>query len=250
MAVNSMPVKKAVAHGLRLVEEGANLLDIGGESTRPGAREVPVAEEYARVIPVVEELAREAGVPVSIDTRKPEIARAAYEAGATIWNDVSALTYSENSLKTAVDLGIRVVLMHAQGTPETMQDDPAYDDPVEEIRVWLRDRIEQCGRAGLSREQIIVDPGIGFGKTLDHNLALLDGLSQFQSLGCPVLLGASRKSYIGKIDEKALPDQRLGGSLATVYAAALRDIDMVRVHDVAETRQALALFSAIEGFTR
>ena len=239
-------VEQAVDHALQLAEEGADILDIGGESTRPGAEPVPLAEEYARVIPVVEKLASQTSRAISIDTRRPEIAEAAMDAGAKIWNDVSALGFSERSLVTARKLNVPVVLMHAQGTPENMQDNPRYTDVVQDIKLWLAKRIRFCEENGLPRERIIVDPGIGFGKTLEHNLAILGGLSELKDLGCPVLLGASRKSFIGVIDQGAPPDQRLGGSITAVLAGAGQGVTIFRVHDVAETRQALATYAAIK----
>lgn len=237
---------RAVAFGLKLVAEGADILDIGGESTRPGALSVCEAEEYERTIPVVTALVREAGVPISIDTRKPSIARAAYQVGAEIWNDVSALTFTPEAVTVAAELQMRVVLMHAQGNPETMQNQPRYGDPVKEVKAWLAARIAVCEEAGLGKDKLIVDPGIGFGKMLDHNLALISGLNAFVALGCPVLLGASRKRFIGEVDRRGLAADRCGGSVAALLAGAARGVRLFRVHDVAETRQALAVFWAIE----
>ncbi|MHA7873336.1 MAG: dihydropteroate synthase, partial [Hyphococcus sp.] len=185
----------AVQHGLRLAEEGADILDIGGESTRPGAEPVSVEEELTRVLPVIEQLTGKTYAALSIDTRKPEVAAAAIAAGATIWNDVSALAYSASSLETAAALSCDIVLMHAQGDPGTMQNNPHYDDIVEEIYAFLADRVESCLAAGVAEERLIIDPGIGFGKTLDHNLTLLANLDRFAGLGRPVLLGASRKRF-------------------------------------------------------
>jgi len=249
----------AVAHGLKLADEGADSLDIGGESTRPGAAPVPLDEELRRVLPVIEGLAGKTTAALSIDTRKPDVARAAVAAGATIWNDVSALTYAEDSLKTAAALGCTVVLMHAQGDPRTMQDDPRYGDVVEEVYAFLAARIDSCLKAGVGRENIIVDPGIGFGKTAEHNLALLAGLERFVKLGRPVLLGASRKRFIAALEQRdtcfraargADPggpaEGRLGGSLASVLAGFRRGVSIFRVHDVAATRQALTIACAIE----
>ncbi|MBD0426385.1 dihydropteroate synthase [Aquisalinus flavus] len=237
---------RAIEHGLQLVEEGAHILDIGGESTRPGADDVPADEEIARVVPVIEGLVSQTDASVSIDTRKPAVARAARAAGAHIWNDVSALTYAEDSLETAADLAIPIVLMHAQGDPKTMQQNPVYGDVVAEVRDWLGGRIEACGAAGIAKDRLLVDPGIGFGKTVQHNIALLAGLEHLAALGCPVLLGASRKRFISTLDRDMPADKRLGGSLAAVLAGATRGASIFRVHDVAATRQALAIFSAIE----
>jgi dihydropteroate synthase len=238
-------VDAAVEHTLQLVEDGAHILDIGGESTRPGAQEVPVEEELARTIPVIETLASKTDAQISIDTRKPAVARAAKQAGAHIWNDVSALTFAEDSLSTAVELQLQTVLMHAQGLPETMQDNPSYEDVVTDVATWLSARVEACVTAGLPLDKLIIDPGIGFGKTLDHNLALLGALDQLGKIA-PVLLGASRKSFIAAIDEGAPADQRLGGSLAAVLAGMSQGVRLFRVHDVAETRQALQVWSAID----
>ena len=235
----------AVAHGLRLAGEGAHSLDIGGESTRPGADAVPVAEELARVLPVVEGLADAGAARISIDTRKPEVAVAAVAAGATIWNDVSALAHAPDSLETAAGLDCAIVLMHAQGDPKTMQDDPHYDDVVEEVCAFLAARIEACLAAGVSEDRLIVDPGIGFGKALGHNLALMAGLDRIAALGRPVLLGASRKRFIAALDRPGPAGERLGGSIAAVLAGQARGASIFRVHDVAATRQALAVAGAI-----
>jgi len=239
-------VTHAVEHGLQMVEEGAHILDIGGESTRPGADDVPERDEIDRVVPVIEGLVKQTSATISIDTRKPTVARAAHAAGAHIWNDVSALTHADDSLQTAAELAMPVVLMHAQGDPKTMQQNPVYSDVVKEVTGWLGERIDACNTAGLSTDRLIVDPGIGFGKTVDHNLALLAGLDQLATLGCPILLGASRKRFISAIDRDMPANERLGGSIAAVLAGAVRGATFFRVHDVAATRQALATFSAIE----
>ena len=237
----------ALEHALKLVEDGADIVDIGGESTRPGAKEVSVDEEIKRVVPLIEKIRANSDVLISIDTRKPEVATAAIKAGANIWNDVSALTFSDNSLETAVKLGVPVVIMHSGGDPETMQNNPAYKDVCTDILAFLSARIGACIQAGMKRENIILDVGIGFGKTLEHNLSLLSRHSRFQALGCPVLLGASRKSLIGKIDESAVdPLSRVGGSLAIALFGAENGADIVRVHDVYETHQAFLVRAAIE----
>ena len=236
---------RAVAHGLALVEEGADVLDIGGESTRPGAELVSVEDELARVLPVIAGPAARTQTPISIDTRKPEVARAAVAAGASIWNDVAALTFSPESLETAADLGVDIVLMHAQGDPKTMQAAPRYDDVAAEVAAFLSERIDAAVAAGVDRDRLIVDPGIGFGKTLEHNLALLKNLHKFKELGRPVLLGASRKRFIAALDRDGPADDRLGGSLAAALAGRAAGVDFVRVHDVAATRQAFAVAAAI-----
>jgi dihydropteroate synthase len=237
----------AVAQAERMVRDGANLLDIGGESTRPGATPVSEAEELARVIPVVEALARRNAVPISVDTHRSAVARAAVAAGAAMWNDVSALGGDRDSLAAAAGLGCDVVLMHMQGEPATMQHDPRYDDVVGEVSTWLATRASAALDAGVERERIWLDPGIGFGKTLAHNLALIAALDRIVALGFPVLFGASRKGTIRKIDPTAGdPQDRLGGSLAFALVAARAGCAMIRVHDVRETVQALKVMSAID----
>jgi len=237
---------RAVAHGLELVAHGAELLDIGGESTRPGAEPVDAAEEIARVEPVIEGL-RAAGAPISIDTLKPEVARAAMQAGATIWNDVTSLS-GAGSLEAAAELGCGVVLMHMQGEPRTMQQAPRYEDVVAEVEAYLLARAEAAISAGVKRERIWIDPGIGFGKTLAHNLALLRRLDRLAGHGFPLVLGVSRKSFLKAIDPGALAaSDRLGGSLAAALWGARQGAAVLRVHDVRETRQALATWAAIEG---
>ena len=239
-------VEAAVAHGLRLVEQGADILDIGGESTRPGAEPVAESEELARVIPVIEGLrARWAG-PISIDAMKPAVARAAVAAGATMWNDVTALGFAPDSLATAAELGCEVVLMHMRGEPRTMQADPHYDDVVAEVADWLAMRADAAMAAGVARERIWLDPGIGFGKTATHNLALTAGLHHLAATGFPILYGASRKRTIQAIDPTATdPADRLGGSLALALEAARAGASIIRVHDVRETVQALAVQAAV-----
>ncbi len=236
----------AIEHGLTLVEEGAAILDVGGESTRPGADPVAMEDELARVLPVIKGLATQTTAVLSIDTRKPAVARACVEAGASIWNDVSALGFSEDSLSVAASLDCRIVLMHAQGDPKTMQNRPAYGDVVAEVRSELARRIDACEQGGIKRARIIADPGIGFGKTLAHNLSLLANLDQFSELGVPLLLGASRKGFIAALDRKAPVAARLGGSIAAAIAGAGRSVSIVRVHDVAATRQALSVHFAID----
>jgi len=236
----------AIVHGRRLAGEGASVSDIGGESTRPGAAPVPVAEELSRVIPVIEALAKKARVPISIDTRNGEVMRCAADAGARIINDVAALGYGTDSMRAAADSGLPVVLMHAQGDPRNMQVDPRYDDVVLDVYDWLESRIGACEAAGIGRARIIVDPGIGFGKTLHHNLALLGSLSIFHGLGCPILLGASRKSFIGRLGGGVPAVDRMPGSVAAALAGVMQGVQIVRVHDVAATRQALAVWEGAQ----
>jgi len=236
----------ALAHATRLVDEGADVLDIGGESTRPGAAPVSEAEELARVLPVIKAIREVISTPISIDTMKPAVAQAAMGAGASIWNDVTALSFDPASPAVAAALGCEVILTHMQGDPATMQTAPHYEDVVTEVREILLGRARAAMAAGVRREKIWLDPGIGFGKTLAHNLQLLAGLDRLVDLGFPVLLGASRKGFIRAIDPAgAAGDQRLGGSLAAALTGAAAGVAMVRVHDVAETVQALALARAV-----
>ena len=244
-------VQAAVDHGLRLVGQGADLLDIGGESTRPGADPVDAAEEIDRTAPVIEALRARWPGPISIDTLKPSVARAAVAAGATMWNDVTALGFAPDSLATAADFGCDVVLMHMQGEPRTMQADPRYDDVVAEVIDWLVARAEAAMAAGVARERIWLDPGLGFGKTPAHNLALTAHLNRLADTGFPVLYGASRKRTIQSIDPTATdPADRLGGSLALALEAARNGAAILRVHDVRETVQALAVQAAVAAVGR
>lgn len=234
---------EAAATARALVEEGADILDVGGESTRPGAEFVPVEMELARVVPVIEAL-KGVSAPISIDTRKAEVMRAAVRAGARVINDVSALSFDEASMGVAVETKAPVVLMHAQGDPKTMQENPAYLDALLEVYDYLEGRMADAVAAGIPRRRLVVDPGIGFGKTLDHNLRLMAGLSVFHGLGAPVLLGASRKRLIGAVSGAADPKERTPGSIAAVLAAAGQGVQIFRVHDVAATKQALDVWLA------
>jgi dihydropteroate synthase len=232
--------------GLAMLAAGADVLDLGGESTRPGAESVDEAEEIARVVPVIAALRKATKATLSIDTRKPNVARAAVAAGADVWNDVSALTFAPESIAVAAELGVPVVLMHARGDPKTMQNSPVYGDVVSEVLAFLSARIGACARFGIRLDQLILDPGIGFGKTLAHNLALIRNLGRFSALGRPILFGASRKSFIGRLDDDAPVENRLGGSVAAALWAARNGASIVRVHDVDETIQALRLWAAVE----
>ena len=238
-------VDDAVRQGRAMIVAGADVLDVGGESTRPGAQPVTVEEEISRIKPVVQALAGE-GFTVSIDTRRALVMASAIEAGASIVNDVTALTGDPDSLALASDSGLPVILMHMQGEPGTMQDNPQYDDAALEVFGYLKERVQICEAAGVKRDRIAVDPGIGFGKTLDHNLDILARLDIYRDLGCPVVLGASRKSFIGKISRGEAAKDRVSGSLAAVLNALAKGVRLFRVHDVAETRQALAVWQAIE----
>jgi dihydropteroate synthase len=235
----------AVRHGARLVDEGADVLDVGGESTRPGADPVDLEEELRRVIPVIEGLTKaRPEVPVSVDTRKPEVARAALEAGARIVNDVTA-GRDGAMLEAVADTDAGIVLMHMLGEPQTMQDDPRYDDVAAEVNEFLRERIEAAVFAGIAEERVCVDPGIGFGKNVEHNLALLRSVSALRLLGAAVMVGASRKRFIGVLTGADDPADRLEGSLAAAVLAASLGADVVRVHDVAPTVRALRVADAI-----
>ena len=239
----------AVKQALRLIDEGADIIDIGGESTRPGAAVVEIKEEIRRTVPVIKAL-REAtrdhdqDVLISIDTRKPAVAEAAILSGADIWNDVSALGFETRSAEVAAELGCPVILMHAQGTPETMQENPNYEDVVQEVLAWLRGRAEAVVAAGVDSAAITLDLGIGFGKRQEDNLALLRHLDKFRTLGFPLLMGASRKSFIGRIDGSNA-DDRLGGSIAAALWSAKAGADILRVHDVSETVQAVKVWEAM-----
>lgn len=236
----------AIAAGLAMQAAGAAILDVGGESTRPGADPVSLAEELARVIPVTEALA-EAGALVSIDTRHAEVMQAALQAGAGIVNDVTALTGDPGSLQVVCASQAPVILMHMQGEPRTMQADPTYRDAALDVFDYLEARVAACEAAGLPRARIAVDPGIGFGKNLAHNLRILEQLALYQGIGCPLLLGASRKAFIGRLSAGEAPKDRLPGSLAVALAGVARGAQFIRVHDVAETRQALSVWRAIVG---
>ncbi len=237
---------EAVDQAMRLEDEGADIIDIGGESTRPGSDPVALEDELRRVIPVVEQLGSRTSVKISIDTRKARVMREAAAAGAHILNDVSALSHDPESLAAAQATGLPVVLMHAQGDPKTMHHNPVYGDVVREVRSYLEDRIKVCVAAGVARENIAIDPGIGFGKTIDHNLALLKDLEQICALGTPVLLGVSRKRFIGTIGRVPDAVDRVAGSIAAGLAGVARGVRLLRVHDVAATRQALAVWEAVE----
>jgi len=234
----------AIDHALRLEEEGADILDIGGESTRPGADRVSLDEELRRVMPVIEGLVGRARARLSIDTRKAEVMRRAALAGVHILNDISALQHDALSLRVAAETRLPVVLMHALGDPRTMQRDPRYDNVLLDVYDALEARVEACVRAGIARQRLVVDPGIGFGKTTAHNLELLAGLSLFHALGTPVMLGASRKSFIGALTGAPDPSERVPGSVAAALSGALQGAHILRVHDVAATRQALTVWEA------
>jgi dihydropteroate synthase len=237
----------ARAHGHAMTCAGADILDIGGESTRPGSDPVPADAERARILPVIAAL-HDAGIgPISVDTRKAAVAAAALDAGAAIVNDVSALGFDPALAPVVAARGVPVCLMHAQGDPKTMQDAPAYDDVTLDVFDWLARRVAMAETAGIARTRIVVDPGIGFGKTVAHNLQLLRDIAVFHALGCAVLLGASRKRFIGVIGGGETPPDRVHGSVAVALHAVAQGVQVLRVHDVAETRQALSLHMAVTG---
>jgi dihydropteroate synthase len=235
----------AVAHGRELAEAGAEILDVGGESTRPGAVPVSAAEELRRVVPVIQALSG-SGARISVDTSKAAVAAAALDAGAEIVNDVTALRADPEIAPLCAARGATVVLMHMLGEPRTMQEDPRYDDVVAEVRAFLAERLEAAVAAGIAEERVWLDPGIGFGKTGAHNMELLRRLGELCELGRPLVIGTSRKSFIGKVDGSPA-DQRLGGTIATSVLAAAEGAAVLRVHDVAEVRQALTVAAAILG---
>ena len=235
----------AIAHGLELAAQGATILDMGGESTRPGAEVVDIKTEIARVVPVIEGLRGKAPW-ISIDTRNAATMEAAIKAGANMINDVSALTHDERSVFVAAEAKVQVVLMHAQGTPQIMQDNPSYNNVIEDIFEYLHQRILFCETQGIDEKRLSVDPGIGFGKTLVHNLAIIRKIRKFHDLNVPVMLGASRKSFIEKIGGPAAPAERVSGSVATALWARSQGVQIYRVHDVKETVQAFKVMDAIE----
>lgn len=235
--------RAAIAHARKLVDDGADFLDVGGESTRPGAAPVSLAEEMDRVLPVIEALGRD-GVPVSVDTRHAAVMRAAVAAGAAIINDVQALE-GDGALAAAAELGVPVILMHMRGEPGTMQDNPVYGDVVADVRDYLSTRVAACEGAGIARADICVDPGIGFGKTKDHNAALIAHLAETAPRGLPILLGVSRKSFVAHVSKGEPADRRLAGSLAAALAGLDAGAHILRVHDAAETAQAVAVWRAI-----
>ena len=237
-------LEAAVAHGVRLAEEGADILDVGGESTRPGANEVPLEEELRRVVPLIRRLREATSLPISVDTYKPEVMRAAVEAGAGMINDIYGLR-QEGALDAAASLGVPVVLMHMQGEPRSMQAAPQYDDVVAEVHRFLAERLFAAEMAGIPKKRMVVDPGFGFGKDTAHNLSLLAQLERFVELGVPVLAGLSRKRSIGEITGRESPRDRVAGSVAAHLIAAQRGAKLLRVHDVAATADALKVWNAV-----
>jgi len=237
-------VEQAIQQARRMVDEGAAIIDVGGESTRPGAKPVSAAEEIERVIPIIEAIARELPVVISVDTSKPEVMRAAVAAGAGLINDVRALR-EEGTLNAAAALGVPVCLMHMRGEPRSMQENPHYLDVVSEVKSFLAERVSRCIEAGIARERLLIDPGFGFGKKTEHNLALIKHLDAFLDIGLPVLVGVSRKSTIGAVLERSVAD-RLPGSLALATLACWMGARIIRAHDVAATADALKICHAVK----
>ena len=235
---------EAAEAGARMASEGAAIIDVGGESTRPGARSIWEGDEIERIVPVIRQLSA-GGAAVSVDTRKADVMTPAVEAGARMINDVSALTYDARSGEVAAAANVPIVLMHHRGAPEVMQEDPRYDDVIVEVYLWLEERISAALDAGVARENILVDPGFGFGKNVGHNLELMNGLALFHSLGCPLVIGASRKRTIGALSGEAPVERRLAGSIAFAMKAAEQGAQLIRVHDVFETVQALKVWRGL-----
>ncbi len=238
-------VEQAILRAGEMADHGIDVWDVGGESSRPGAEPVSEEEEIERVLPIIRILREFERLPISIDSRNPNVFRRAAECGASLINDITALTHQSDSLDIAAQLQRPIILMHAKGDPKTMQDAPRYNNVVLDVYDYLKARLEACSRAGISRAHCIIDPGIGFGKTREHNLAILSSLSLFHSLGCPILIGASRKSFMAKLPGGATGNTRLGGSLAVAVMAAQQGVQILRVHDTQETVQAMALLESV-----
>lgn len=237
----------AVERACRIIEEKGDIIDIGGESSRPGSEPVALKDELERVIPVVLAVRKISEIPISIDTTKAEVARQAIEAGADIINDISALRFDAQMAEAAVESGVPVILMHMRGLPKTMQVDPIYENCVAEIKDFFRERLERCRRYGIQREKIILDPGIGFGKRLEDNLAILRHIAEFKETGCPIMVGTSRKSFIGHISGGANEaEERIGGSIASALVGLMGGVDIIRVHDVAATVEAIKVWKALQ----
>jgi len=236
-------IEQAIKHGQKLAEDGADFIDIGGESTRPGSEPVSIAEEIQRVVPVIESLAKKTNIPISIDTYKSEVAEAALQVGAVIVNDISAMTFDTNMVSVIANHRASIVLMHIKGMPKTMQENPTYGNVTQEVKQFLSERIVKAKESGI--EQIIVDPGIGFGKKFEHNIQLLRELNSFSSLGYPVLVGPSRKAFIGAILNLP-PNERLEGTAAAVTVSILNGVNIIRVHDVKEMKRVAMVSDALK----
>ncbi|MCP4704487.1 MAG: dihydropteroate synthase [candidate division Zixibacteria bacterium] len=239
--------KEALSFAHKMVKDGVDIIDIGGESSRPGSDPVTVDEELKRVIPIIKKIREHSNIPISIDTTKSEVASQTISAGADIINDISALRFDSKMAEVIAENKTPVVLMHMLGIPKTMQVEPTYTDCVNEIMQFFSERIHFCLNNGIPREKIILDPGIGFGKRLNDNLTIINKIGQFKTFGCPVLLGASRKSFIGLVTgEKNHPDKRIGGSLASAITGIQNGVDIIRVHDISETVEAMKLIMALK----
>lgn len=236
---------KAIEHGLGMARDGADIIDVGGESTRPYSERLPVNEEIDRVIPVIEALSKEVRIPISIDTYRAEVARQALRAGASIINDISALRFDPHMISLAAEAKVPVILMHMKGTPANMQNNPTYDQLIPEILNFLKDALDRAVKGGIREDLTIIDPGIGFGKTFDHNLEIIKDLARFHSLKRPILLGTSRKAFIGHILDKKV-EERDTGTMATIAVAAINGAHMVRVHDVKKTIETVKVIDAIK----
>jgi dihydropteroate synthase len=237
-------LEDAVSQGMKMIGEGADMIDVGGESTRPGSDPLPIGDELSRVIPVIQSLSKKTDVPISIDTYKAEVARRALDAGAQMINDISALRFDPKMKEVASEYKVPIVLMHIKGTPKEMQKDPSYEDVIAEITEYLRQSIKIAQDAGIDREKIIIDPGIGFGKRVQDNLNVLKNLKEFSILGCPILIGCSRKSFIGRVLDLPV-EERSEGSLAALAVAVMNGANIVRVHDVKESKRVVSLIDAV-----
>jgi len=237
--------EKAISHARDMAKAGADIIDIGGESTRPGSEPLSEEEELRRIIPLIERLSKELAVPISVDTYKASVAKKALDAGASIVNDISGLRFSPDMAKVVAEHGAAVIIMHIKGTPRNMQQNPVYDDVIGEIMTYLEEGIAIAERAGVNREKTLIDPGIGFGKTLGHNLVILNRLDEFRALGRPIVLGTSRKKFIGTVLDIPVPEQRVEGTAATVAIGIERGASVVRVHDVARVAQVVRMTDAI-----
>ena len=237
--------KKAIEHGIAMARDGADIIDVGGESTRPYSKKISLNEEMERVIPVIEVLKKELNIPICIDTYKSEIAKMAIQAGASMINDISAFRFDPDLISVVRESGVPVILMHMKGTPDNMQDNPTYDDLISEILGFLKSAVDRALNGGIRKDMIIIDPGIGFGKTFDHNLEIINALRRFQSLGRPILLGTSRKAFIGHILDKE-PHERDTGTMATITAGVMNGAHIVRVHDVKKGVETVKVIDAIK----
>ena len=235
---------RAVKKGLQLVEDGADILDIGGESTRPGADPVTVDEELRRVIPTIKALSAQTQVPISIDTTKAEVAAQALQAGALIINDISGLTFDPAMIPLAASTQAGIICMHIRGTPQTMQDQPEYQNVVSDLKTWFKKRVQTMLDSGIDRDHIVLDPGIGFGKTAEHNLEILSHIQEFRDLGFPLLIGHSRKRFIAKLLNRPV-DERMAGTIGVSIALACQSVEILRLHDVVGNRDALAAWDAV-----